>query len=111
MPQSLAKLYVHVIFSTKNRQPVIDHEIEKTLHSYLGGICNRLECFAVKIGGHKEPVHILSHFSKKITLIKFVEELKSHSSNWIKTQDARYGAFIGKVGMVRFRWVRNTWSL
>jgi REP element-mobilizing transposase RayT len=67
MPQSLVKLYVHIIFSTKNRRPLIDEEIENPVYSYLGGICNRLECFPLKIGGHKEHVHILSHLSKKIT--------------------------------------------
>ena len=102
MPQSLVKLYVHIIFSTKNRRPLIDEEIENALYSYLGGICNRLECFPLKIGGHKEHVHILSHFSKKITVIKFLEELKSHSSNWIKTQHARYGDFYWQGGYGAF---------
>jgi putative transposase len=102
MPQSLVKLNVHIIFSTKNRRPLIEEEIENTLYSYLGGICNRLECFPVKIGGHEDHVHILSHFSKKITVIKFLEELKSHSSNWIKTQDARYKDFYWQGGYGAF---------
>jgi REP element-mobilizing transposase RayT len=102
MPQSLVKLYVHIIFSTKNRRPLIDQEIENALYSYLGGICNGLECFPVKIGGHKDHVHILSHFSKKITMIKFLEELKSHSSNWIKTQNTRYKDFYWQGGYGAF---------
>ena len=102
MSQSLVKLYVHIIFSTKNRRPLIDEEIENALYSYLGGISNRVECFPLKIGGHKEHLHILSHFSKKITVIKFLEELKSHSSNWIKLNMPDMETFIGKVGTVRF---------
>jgi REP element-mobilizing transposase RayT len=102
MPQSLVKLYVHIIFSTKNRRPLIEEEIENTLYSYLGGIFNRLECCPIKIGGHKDHVHILSHLSKKITVIKFLEELKSHSSNWIKTQDTRYKNFYWQGGYGAF---------
>ena len=102
MPQSLVKLYLHIIFSTKNRRPLIDEEIENALYSYLGGICNSLECFPVKIGGHKDHVHILSYFSKKITAIKFLEELKGHSSSWIKTQDARYRDFYWQRGYGAF---------
>ena len=102
MPQSLVKLYVHIIFSTKNPRPLIDEKIEQTLHSYLGGICNRLECFPVKIGGYNDHVHILSNLSKKIAVTKFLEELKSHSSNRIKTQDTRYQDFYWQGGYGAF---------
>ena len=53
MPQSLSKVYVHIIFSTKNRQNLIDDSIEASLYEYLGGICKGLECNPVKVGGHK----------------------------------------------------------
>ena len=102
MGQSLVKNYLHIIYSTKYRQPLIHEKVQPELYSYLGGICNSLECFPLKIGGHKEHVHILSHFSKKITVIKFLEELKSHSSNWIKTQHARYGDFFWQGGYGAF---------
>jgi len=51
MPQSLSKVYI--IFSTKNRQKLIDDSIETSLYEYLGGFCKGLECNPVKIGGHK----------------------------------------------------------
>ena len=102
MPQSLVKLYVHIIFSTKNRRPLIDQEIENELYSYLGGICNGLDCFPVKISGYKDHVHVVSHLSKKIAVIKFLEELKSHSSNWIKKQDTRYKDFYWQGGYGAF---------
>jgi len=88
-------------FQHEEQSAPIDEAIENRLYNYLGGICNRLECFPLKIGGHKEHVHILSHFCKKITVIKFLEELKSHSSNWIKTQHARYGDFYWQGGLWR----------
>src|SRR5688572_27894433 len=102
MPQSLVKLFIHFVLSTKYRRPLIDLEIENALYSYLGGICYRLECFPIKINGYKDHVHILSHFSKKITVMKFLEELKTHSSGWIKEQDARFKDFYWQGGYGAF---------
>ena len=84
MSQSLVKNYLHITFSTKNRQKFIRGDIENGLHSYLGGICNRLDCLPVKIGGYDDHVHILCMLSKKIALMTLLEKLKSNSSKWIK---------------------------
>lgn len=102
MGQSLTKNYLHIIFSTKHRQPLIDQSIEAELQSYLGGICNDLECFPVKIGNFVDHVHILSLLSKKVLLMKLVEELKSHSSLWIKTKGDRYKNFYWQNGYGAF---------
>jgi putative transposase len=52
MSQSLVKNYLHIVFSTKHRQNLIVEGIEGELYAYLGGICKRLACQPVKIGGH-----------------------------------------------------------
>ncbi len=44
MGQSLVQNYIHIVFSTKYREPLIISSVEKELHNYLGGICNNLEC-------------------------------------------------------------------
>ena len=93
MPQSLSKVYVHITFSTKNRQNLIDDQIEESLYEYIGGICKGLDCKPVKIGGYRNHVHILCLLSKKITQIKLLEELKKNSSKWIKTKDKKYSNF------------------
>ncbi len=77
---------MHIVFSTKYRQKIILPEIENELHAYMGGICNNLECHTIKIGGNADHVHILCMLSKKITLMKLLEEVKSHSSKWLKTK-------------------------
>lgn len=102
MPQSLVKIYMHTIFSTKNRQRFIDESIENELFKYLGGICNGLECFPITVGGHRDHVHILSLLSKKITVMKFLEELKTGSSNWIKKQNSRFSDFYWQRGYGAF---------
>jgi REP element-mobilizing transposase RayT len=86
MGQSLVKNYVHLVFSTKYRQELIHEPIESELHAYLGGICKTLECHPIKIGGYTDHVHILCMLSKKIALMKLLEEVKSHSSKWMKTK-------------------------
>lgn len=86
MGQSLVKNYIHIVFSTKYRQPLIQQPVEAELHTNLGGICNKLDCQAIIVGGYTDHIHILCMLSKKITLMKLVEELKSHSSKWIKNK-------------------------
>jgi len=102
MGQSLVKNYLHIVFSTKHRVPSIDPEIEEELHSYLGGVCNRLECSAIKVGGYNNHIHILCLQSKKIALMKLLEELKKHSSKWIKTRGDKYKNFYWQDGYGAF---------
>lgn len=98
MAQSLVKNYIHIVFGTKYRQPLIDEAIEKDLHNYLGGICKNLECYPVQVGGFTDHIHILCLLSRKITLSKLVEELKSHSSKWMKTKGEKYQNFYWQRG-------------
>ncbi|WP_187477511.1 IS200/IS605 family transposase [Amniculibacterium sp. G2-70] len=102
MGQSLNKIYVHLVFCTKNRQPVIDDFIEDELFSYLGGICRNLECNPIQVGGYKDHVHILCLLSKKIALMKLLEEIKSNSSKWIKTKGSEFKDFYWQNGYGAF---------
>lgn len=102
MGQSLVKNYMHIVFSTKYRLPTILPAIEDELFSYLGGICNKLQCPVLKVGGYRNHVHILCNLSKKIALMKLVEEVKSHSSKWIKTKGPEYDEFYWQDGYAAF---------
>jgi REP element-mobilizing transposase RayT len=102
MGQSLVKNYIHLVFSTKYRQPLILESVEGELYSYLGGICRDLECTPIKVGGYYDHVHILCMLSKKIALMKLLEEVKSHSSKWIKTKDDRLANFYWQDGYGAF---------
>jgi putative transposase len=102
MPHALVKNYLHIVFSTKYRRPLIHPPVEAELHSYLGGICNKLECTVIKVGGYTDHIHILCMLSKKVTLIKLIEELKSHSSKWIKTKGPGYENFYWQNGYGAF---------
>jgi putative transposase len=102
MGQTLVKNYIHIVFSTRFRQHWIYPPLEEELHSYLGGICKRLSCPVIKVGGYTDHVHILCMLSPTIALMKLVEELKSHSSKWIKTKGMGYENFYWQEGYGAF---------
>ena len=98
MGQSLVKNAIHITFSTKYRQPLITEDIESELFAYLGGICNKLECQTIIVGGYIDHVHIACFLSKKIALMKLLEEVKGHSSKWIKTKSPEFENFYWQNG-------------
>jgi putative transposase len=102
MGQSLVKTFLHIVFSTKAREPFIDSSIERRLHNYLSGICKELECHPHIVGGYCDHIHILCELSKKITISKLLETLKSSSSKWIKSQDSIFGNFYWQNGYGAF---------
>ncbi len=102
MGQSLVNNYIHIVFSTKHRAHIIVPHYEQEMHSYLGGICKNLECNPIKIGGYTDHIHILCMLSKKIALMKLLEEVKSHSSKWMKTKDASLNNFYWQDGYGAF---------
>jgi putative transposase len=102
MGQSLVRNCIHIIFSTKHRETLIHPPFEDELHNYLGGICNTLECHPIKVGGYTDHVHILCLLSKKIALIKLIEEIKKGSSKWMKTKDETLKNFYWQDGYGAF---------
>lgn len=70
--------------------------------AYIGGICKNLECTPIIINGHEDHIHILCFLSRKISLMKLVEETKSHSSKWIKTKGEKYSIFYWQSGYGAF---------
>jgi REP element-mobilizing transposase RayT len=102
MPQSLANVLVHIIFSTKGRQPVLAKALRSELEAYLAGIFGNLDCPAVRVGAMSDHAHTLCRLSRNLPIAKLVEEVKKGSSKWLKTKAAAlrnfhwqngYGAF------------------
>ena len=102
MGQSLVKNYIHIVFSTKHRVELITPPYEEELHAYIGGVCKKLECQPIKVGGYTDHVHILCMLSKKIALMNLLEEVKSHSSKWIKTKNESLKNFYWQNGYGAF---------
>jgi putative transposase len=87
MPQSLAKILVHTVFSTKERRPFLrDNPLREELHCYLGGILTNHECQPIIIGGVEDHVHLLSTLARTCEAAEMVKEVKRGSSLWLKTK-------------------------
>ncbi len=93
MSQSLSKLYIHIVFHVKTPLVSIRYDDKKDLYSYIGSIIKDNGSIPIIINGMEDHVHILCVMSKNITLAKLVEEIKRHSSRWIKTKDIYYKHF------------------
>lgn len=102
MGQSLVKNYVHIVFSTKHRQPFIKREFEDELFAYLGGTCNELACHVIIVGGYKDHVHILCRLSQKIALMTLIQKIKANSSKWMKSRDDSLKNFFWQNGYGAF---------
>ena len=102
MPQSLSHVLIHCVFSTKNREPFIDDDIEVELFQYLGGVCNRMECPSLKVGGYLDHVHVLCSLSRKLPIMDLLEEIKKRSSKWIKGKGDKYAGFYWQTGYAAF---------
>jgi REP element-mobilizing transposase RayT len=98
MAQSLSKLFVHIIFHIKSTSVIIHEKDRKELYAYIGSIIKDNESIPILINGVSDHVHILCVMSKNIALAKLVEEIKRHSSRWIKTKGKHYAKFTWQGG-------------
>ena len=102
MPQSLSKIYIHLIFHIKTTSPEIrDGEIER-VHSYIGQLVNTTGCYVIQVGGIGDHVHILFLLSKNVSISHVVEEVKRNSSRWIKSIAPHYEKFEWQGGYGAF---------
>ncbi|MBA4159662.1 MAG: IS200/IS605 family transposase [Gemmatimonadetes bacterium] len=83
MPQSLAKVYIHVVFSTKNRDALLADDWRDELFHVLGGTANHLGCQSLIVGGVADHVHMLFQWGRTITIADAVGKIKSTSSAWV----------------------------
>ena len=103
MPQSLSAVYIHLVFSTKERRPFLrDKSMREVLHAYLGSISKQLECPTIVVGGVEDHVHLLSRFGRKISQAEWVKELKRVSNLWLKEQGPEYANFEWQGGYADF---------
>ncbi len=103
MPQSLSQIYVHLVFSTKNRAPLLrDLALRERTHAYLVGICEKQGCPSLKVGSAEDHVHILCRLSSTARVADLIRELKRDSSKWMKEQYPALGDFHWQSGSGAF---------
>ena len=77
IPQSLSVVYLHLVFSTKDRRPFLrNQKIRESLHAHLGEISKRLDCPPILVGGVEDHVHMLARFGRTITQAEWIKEMK-----------------------------------
>ncbi len=116
MPQSLSKVYVHYVFTTRHGVPLITDSIRQDLHAYIVGTLSNLGSYVNEIYANADHIHILCTLPRTITIAELIAKVKASSSRWIKMQgisnfswQGGYGAFSvssSKVKVVE-RYIRN----
>jgi REP element-mobilizing transposase RayT len=102
MAQSLSKVLLHLVFSTKRRRPSIPQDLAADLYAYLAGAVRALGGEAYRVGGTEDPVHLACSLPRTLTVSKLLEEIKKSSSAWLKTRDTRCHGFSWQAGYGAF---------
>jgi REP element-mobilizing transposase RayT len=102
MAGTFTNLLYHLVFSTKNREPLIAPERSSRIHEYLGGHIRGEGGVAYEIGGMPDHVHILARLKPVHSISDFMRDLKSHSSGWIHSTFPELGGFAWQDGYGAF---------
>jgi putative transposase len=102
MAQSLSKVILHIVFSTKDREPWLDSPIRARMHAYLATICRDLGAEAFRVGGTVDHVHIVGTLPRTLSQAQMIEGIKKPSSKWIKGLEVRYRGFFWQRGCGAF---------
>jgi REP element-mobilizing transposase RayT len=79
-------IHIHIIFSTKNREPMISAQLKPRLMAYMGGILHGIGAVPLIINGVEDHVHVLSSLPPVLALSNLIRDLKANSSGWVNEQ-------------------------
>lgn len=102
MPSTHCNLLYHIVFSTKERTPVLKGELHAAVHKYLAGIVRGLEGVPLEIGGVEDHVHILAKLKPTLAISDALRTMKTNSSKWINDERRRKARFEWQVGYAAF---------
>ena len=94
-----------MVFSTKERRPLIDSDIRPRLHAYMAKVLREIESpqsQAYRVGGVEDHVHIAATLPRTVTIAKLFEIVKKESSGWMKKQGPKYREFYWQNGYGNF---------
>ncbi len=102
MPHSFSQIYIHVVFGAKYRSPAIPEYVVPRLYEFMVGIMKASDCPVLRIGGTNDHLHMLFCLSRKVSLAKVVEQLKSKSSLWLRSEGPEFRDFRWQPGYGAF---------
>lgn len=95
---ALTQLYIHIVWSTWNRLPLVTADVEPYVYAAIVTKCASVVCHAIAVNGTEDHVHVLVQFVSTVTIAQLVGELKGASSHLV-THMVQPGAF--------FKWQRG----
>lgn len=98
MPQSLSKIYLHLIFSTKNQERILTDDIRTDLHAYMGGTLKGMDCVPLEINSEPDHAHLLFLMSRTHTVSDVVGGVKKSATDWLRPRDAALAGFRWQAG-------------
>jgi REP element-mobilizing transposase RayT len=102
MSQSLAKIYIHLIFSTKNRERLLPDEIRIDLHAYMGGTNHGLCCSPIEINSEPDHAHLLFVMARTETMSDVVGRVKKSANVWLRSRGPQFANFYWQGGYGAF---------
>src|SRR5262245_31181907 len=102
MPQSLAKVLIHLIFSTKHRAPLLPQIPYAALHAFAQGILKTQKCHLIEMNNVADHVHVLFDLHRTEALSNVVMHLKKGTSRWLKEQAPEFAHFDWQEGYGAF---------
>jgi REP element-mobilizing transposase RayT len=102
MARSLSFLLVHVVFSTKDRAPLLDEAVRPELYAYLATVVRNDECECFRVGGVADHVHLAIRMNRQANVAGLVAEMKASSSKWLKSRSPRLAEFAWQRGYGAF---------
>ena len=98
MPQSLSKIIIHIVFSTKDREKSRDRDTQQRMHAYVATVCRDMDAEALRVGGTADYLHIVATLPRTISQAQMIEAVKTTSSKWIKRLGPKYRRFYWQRG-------------
>jgi REP element-mobilizing transposase RayT len=102
MAATLVQLYVHFIFSTKEREPLLPACFDEELYAYVGGVIKTEGGIPIAVNGTADHIHILATLPKTVSVADYVRTIKANSSRWLKTKEGISNAFAWQNGYGAF---------
>jgi len=101
MPSTYSNLLYHIVFSTKNREPLISPALRGELYPYIAGIVRAQDGLSLEIGGMPDHLHLVIRMNPNVSVWEIVRLVKANSSKWVNEQQTGAGRFAWQRGMGR----------
>ena len=98
MAQSLARILLHLVFSTKAREPWLDAHLRPRVFAYLAEVGREMGCEVYRVGGTADHIHMAIQLTRPLAVADFVKKVKASSSAWIKAEGDNHAGFSWQAG-------------